>query len=61
MRPSKTRVKATRDFVLTCLEGAALRKAEIVKLLAAASRPAESPQATDQVAIRSRAGRPGSR
>ncbi len=53
--PFETRVKATRDFVLTCLEGAALRKAEIVKLLAAASQPAESPQATDQVAIRSRA------
>ena len=37
--PYKTRVLATRDFVLDCLRTAASHKAEIVKLLAQA-RPA---------------------
>ncbi len=38
--PYKTRVLATRDFVLDCLELAAGRKAEIVRLLDAARRTA---------------------
>jgi dipeptidyl-peptidase-4 len=52
--PYKTRVLATRDFVLGCLEIAAGRKAEIIRLLAPARRSGESAQAADPVAIRSR-------
>ena len=59
--PYKTRVLATRDFVLDCLELAAGRKAEIVRLLdaAAAARPSRPHPAP--VPIRSRvkaAGQP---
>ncbi|MGP0069817.1 MAG: DPP IV N-terminal domain-containing protein [Isosphaeraceae bacterium] len=52
--PYKTRVLATRDFVLGCLEIAAGRKAEIVKLLAPARRAGAAAQEPDQVSIRSR-------
>ncbi len=53
--PYKTRVLATRDFVLGCLETAASRKAEIVRLLAPARRSGASSQEPEMVPIRSRA------
>ena len=57
--PYKTRVLATRDFVLDCLEFAAGRKAEIVRLLDGSRRSTGSVargsvQEPVQVAIRSR-------
>ena len=42
--PYKTRVLATRDFVLDCLETAAARKAEIVRLLNPSARRPASPR-----------------
>jgi len=59
--PYKTRVLATRDFVRECLQTAVSHKAEIIKLLDEAARPAASAtqapqgQSTDLVPIRSRA------
>jgi dipeptidyl aminopeptidase/acylaminoacyl peptidase len=54
--PFKTRVLATRDFVLDCLETAASHKAEIVKVLDDARRAAaRSNGEPERVAIRSRA------
>ena len=59
--PYKTRVLATRDFVRECLQTAVSHKAEIIKLLDQAHRPAprsgqpSSGQGPDLVAIRSRA------
>ena len=53
--PYKTRVLATRDFVLGCLETAASRKAEISQLLAPARRSGASSQEPEMVPIRSRA------
>ena len=53
--PYKTRVLATRDFVLGCLETAASRKAEIVRLLAPTRRSGASAQKPEMVPIRSRA------
>lgn len=55
--PFKTRVLATRDFVLDCLETAVARKAEILNLIASARRSSASaapggPAAT--IAVRSR-------
>ncbi len=58
--PYKTRVLATRDFVLDCLELAAGRKAEIVRLLDAARRTAVA-STSAPIPIRSRvkaAGQP---
>jgi dipeptidyl aminopeptidase/acylaminoacyl peptidase len=59
--PYKTRVRATRDFVRSCLEVAAAHKAEILKTLehrrapTAATTGSEPAAAAEQVAIRSRA------
>jgi dipeptidyl aminopeptidase/acylaminoacyl peptidase len=52
--PYKTRVLATRDFVLDCLETAVAHKAEIVRLLGASRASGRPGDAAGPVAIRSK-------
>ncbi len=60
--PYKTRILATRDFVLDCLETAVAHKAQVMRMTGGGSRgaratggPTEQGGAAQQVAIRSRA------